>query len=45
VLADASRGFVGEPEDLARAYDALAKADLVDPREAAIADAWLAVVT
>lgn len=45
VLADASRGFVGGPEDLARAYDALAKADLVDPREAAIADAWLAVVT
>ena len=44
VLHDASRHFVGGPEDLARAYDALAKADLIDPREAAIADAWLAVV-
>jgi hypothetical protein len=45
VLYDVSRQFIGGPEDLTRAYDALAKADLVDPREAAVADAWLAAIS
>jgi hypothetical protein len=45
VLYDASRRYTGGPTDLVAAYDALAKAGLVDAREAAIAEAWLASIS
>jgi hypothetical protein len=45
VLAETLRGASGGPGDLVAAYDALAKADLVDPRETAIAEAWLASIS
>lgn len=45
VLSDAARRYTGEPADLVAAYEALAKADLVNPRETAIAEAWLAAIS
>jgi hypothetical protein len=41
VLHAAARRFTGAADDLVAAYDALAEANLADPRERDIAEAWL----
>jgi hypothetical protein len=41
VLNDAAHRYTGGADDLVKAYDALAEANLADPRERDIAEAWL----
>ena len=44
VLNDAARRYTGGADDLVTAYDALAEANLADPRERDIAEAWLSSI-